>query len=216
MTYIYKTGRIELFEQIKSHSHYLHGKILDIGAGNFSRYKNLFNFTEYVKMDTEQRTGVDIVGKIEAIPVENASFDSIVCTQVLGDVFELNEAFKELNRILRPKGVLLVTENLFDSIHDEPNDYWRFTEYSLRRLAKEAGFEIVILERRGGFRSVMAQMQARYWIERLNANEKWYARILSFIFRLRGERARRRDQKDTSKANTIFTHGYLLIAKKHA
>ena len=216
MSYIYKTGRIELYEQIRRHAKFIKGRVLDVGAGGFSRYKDLFNFDEYVKMNIESGKNTDLVGKVENIPTEDNSFDSIVCTQVLGDVYELHKAFSEFYRVLKTGGTLLVTENLFDSLHDEPNDFWRFTQHSLRRLAEDAGFEVKVLECRGGYRSVMTQMKARYLIERFSANERWFARPLSFILKICGKWARFRDNKDKSRANQIFTHGYILIAQKHA
>ncbi|MDP3763170.1 MAG: class I SAM-dependent methyltransferase [bacterium] len=217
MSYIYKTGRVELYEQIKRHAELIKGRVLDVGAGSFSRYKNLFNFDEYIKMDAEPKEGVDTVGKIEEIPFPDNTFDSIVCTQVLGDVYDLHKAFEEMYRVLKPNGVALITESLFDPLHDEPKDFWRFTEHSMGRLATDAGFEIVVLERRGGYRSVMAQLRARYWIERLGANKRWFSRIFSFVLKILGTWARWLDRKDVGGgASKLFTHGYILIAKKHA
>lgn len=214
MTYIYKTGRIELAQQVKRHAHYVKGRVLDVGAGDFSRYKNLFDFREYIKMDIEPGKNIDVLGKIEEIPFPDNTFDSIICTQVLGDVYELTKAFGELYRVLRPSGVALITENLFDALHNEPNDYWRLTEHSLRRLAENAGFTIEVLERRGGYWSIMAQLKARYWIERLEANTKWFAKIMSLILKILGTWARFLDRQDQSRANRLFTHGYILIARK--
>jgi len=216
MAYIYKTGRIELRKQIKQHSKFIKGRVLDVGAGGFSRYIDLFKFDEYVKMDTEPGGNIDIVGRVENIPSEDNNFDSIVCTQVLGDVYEIHKAFSEFYRVLKTEGIVLITESLFDPLHDEPNDFWRFTEHSLRRLAEDAGFEVKVLERRGGYRSVMAQLKARYWIERFSINKKWYARFVSFIFKILGQWAIFHDKNDKSSVNRIFTHGYILIAQKHA
>jgi len=214
MSYIYKTGRAELYEQIKRHADSIRGRVLDVGSGNFSRYRNLFHFTEYIKMDIELGKDIDVAGKVEKIPFKDNEFDSIVCTQVLGDVYDLKKAFSEFYRVLRPEGKVLITESLFDPLHDEPNDFWRFTEHSLRQLALDAGFKIDILERRGGYHSVTAQLKARYWIELLGANGKWYSHILSIILKIRGTLARFLDRHDKSRANKIFTHGYLLICLK--
>lgn len=216
MSYIYKTGRIELLEQIKKHSSFIKGRVLDIGSGNFPRYKHLFTFSEYISMDIQNEGNVNLFGKIEKIPSPDNSFDSILCTQVLGDVFDLEKAFSEMFRVLKPGGNALITESLFDPIHDEPNDFWRFTSFSLQRLAENVGFEVIVNEKRGGFFSVLAQLKARYWIERLNASKKWYARGLSFYFKIIGSFAKFLDKKDKSRANKIFTHGYLVIAHKNA
>ncbi|HRZ30560.1 MAG TPA: methyltransferase domain-containing protein [Candidatus Paceibacterota bacterium] len=216
MPYIYKTGRIELYEQIKSYAGFIRGRVLDVGAGNFSRYQELFTFNEYVKMDIEPGPNTDVVGRAEEIPFPDDSFDSIVCTQVLGDIYELSRAFSEFYRVLKPEGTILLTESLFDPLHDEPYDFWRLTQHSLRRLALDAGFEIKVLENRGGYRSVMAQLKARYWIERLEANKKWFARLLSFTLKIHGTWARFLDRHDKSRANKLFAQGYILIIQKHA
>ena len=216
MSYFHNTGRIRFFKQVRLHKDAIFGRVLDIGAGNFSRYKELFNFDEYVRMDIEPRKDIDIVGRIEEIPLPDNAFDSVVCTQVLGDVYELHKAFEEMHRVLRPNGIALITESLLTPLHDEPHDYWRFTEHSLRRLAEDAGFEILVLERCGGYRSVMAQMRARYLIERLSAHGKWFSRLLGFYLKMRGRVAEFLDRRDATAANKLFTHGYVLIAKKNA
>lgn len=217
MAYIYKTGRIELYEQIKRYGNLVRGRVLDVGGGNFPRYKYLFRFSEYISMDVSEGKNVDVVGKIEKIPFSENSFDSIICTQVLGDVFDLENAFRELNRVLKPGGVALITENLFDPLHSEPRDFWRFTQHSLRRLSENAGFRVKVLEHRGGYWSMMAQLKARYWIELLDAHRKsWLARPLSSVFKICGTLARWLDRQDQSAANKKFTHGYLLIAEKEA
>ncbi len=216
MSYIYKTGRIELRKQIKRYADLVRGQVLDVGAGNLPRYQDLFRFDKYVKMDIEPGKNVDVVGRVEAIPFPNNTFDSIVCTQVLGDVYELSRAFSEFYRVLKPDGVILLTESLFDSLHDEPYDFWRFTKHSLRHLAEDANLLVETLEGRGGYWSVMEQLKARYWIERLRANKKWFSRIFSFWLKILGTWALWLDRQDKSRANKLFTHGYLLIARKHA
>jgi SAM-dependent methyltransferase len=216
MSHIYKTGRAELYKQIKRHAHYIHGHVLDIGAGNHPRYQHLFRYSEYIKMNLAVGKNTDAVGTIEAIPFPTDSFDSIICTQVLGDVYNLQQAFIEMQRVVKPGGVILVTENLFDPLHDQPHDYWRFTRYSLERLAQEAGLIIEVLEERGGYHSLIAQLRARYWIERWQAHRRWFAKILSMIFKIDGELSRWLDHYDHSTTKKIFTHGYLLIARTHA
>jgi len=52
--YIYQPSRILLKQQIKKQSHYIKGKVLDVGSGDFSRYKSLFNYKEYIRMDIER------------------------------------------------------------------------------------------------------------------------------------------------------------------
>ncbi|HLP44243.1 MAG TPA: class I SAM-dependent methyltransferase [Candidatus Nanoarchaeia archaeon] len=216
MAYIYKTGRAELHDQIKKHASVITGRVLDIGAGSYSRYQNLFKFTEYVRMDIAPGKGVDAVGTIESIPFPDNSFDSIVCTQVIGDVFDLEKAFAEIKRVLKPNGVALITESLLDPLHDEPHDFWRFTEHSLRALSIRAGFTVETVEKRGGFFSIMAQLKARYMIEFFHANRWFLGRLMSPLLKIEGMFARFLDRIDPTQANKSFTHGYILIIRKHA
>lgn len=216
MSYIYQTARAELADQIARHAHVVGGRVLVVGASiATTRYRGLFACEEYLTLDIEPGDGVDIVGKAESIPLPSASFDSIVCTQVLGDVYNLSKAFDEFYRVLRPGGVAIITEGFVDSLHDEPRDFWRFTAHSLRRLAEESGFLIENIEPRGGYHSVVAQMRIRYWIGRLDAYNHWYRPFVNSIAQVYGKTARWLDRHDHSQASRIFTHGYLLIARKH-
>jgi len=216
MAYIYQTDRLELRKQIKELAGLFRGQLLDIGAGEFSRYQDLFSVETYIKMNRQTGPNTDVVGQIEQIPFPEASFDSIVCTQVLGDVYDLPRAFHEIYRVLRPNGLALITEDFLNPLHDEPTDYWRFTRHSLKQLAETAGLEIVVLQSRGGYHQVMAQLKNRYRLERWQIGRRWFARLYSFFAKVQGTLARLGDHLDRSRANKLFAHGYLLIIKKHA
>lgn len=214
MAYIFQPARSELHEQIRRHATAIRGRVLDVGSGPGSRYKGLFRFDEYVKMDLDGVNGIDAAGSAEAIPFSAASFDSIVCSQVLGDVYDVPKAFREFYRVLKPGGAALITEALFDSMHDEPHDYWRFTKNSFRRLAEEAGFLVEALEQRGGFWSIRSQMLIRYLINRFDLYRAWYGRLADILIRIYAKSMMWFDRRDHSEASRIFTHGYILVMRK--
>ncbi|MDR3570884.1 MAG: class I SAM-dependent methyltransferase [Candidatus Pacebacteria bacterium] len=214
MTYIFQPARHELREQIKRHSSYVRGRVLDVGSGPKPPYRDLFDSTEYVKLDREGIENITVVGSADTLPVDDASFDALVCTQVLGDVYRLRDAFAEFFRVLRPGGAALITEAFFDSLHDEPYDYWRFTEFSLRKLAEDAGFRVEVLEKRGGYFTVRAQMTVRYLIGKHDIYNRWYSRVFSRLSRSYFGLMSWRDRRDKSEINARFAHGYLLIARK--
>jgi len=65
-----------------------------------------------------QSTGRDItydVGVGEALPYEDASFDTVVCVDVLEHVSDLQKVIAEIARVLRPGGTLC-----FDTINRNP------------------------------------------------------------------------------------------------
>lgn len=64
--------------------------------------------------DSNLRIGYD-VGVGEALPYDNASFDAVVCVDVLEHVADLHKVVSEVARTLRPGGLFL-----FDTINRNP------------------------------------------------------------------------------------------------
>jgi len=217
MTYVFQPARYELERQIERHADVVTGRVLDVGSGSRPRYRGFFKkCTEYVKLDIEGVADVDVTGSAESIPLPDESFDSIVSTQVIGDVYDLRKAFSEFYRVLKPGGVLLLTEAFMDPHHDEPYDFWRFTAHSLRKLAEGADFTVEVIEKRGGFHSVSAQLRLRYLIEKHQIYSAWYRRVFGIFAKAYGRFAIWRDSRDQSEVNRLYAHGYLLIARKRS
>jgi len=213
--YIFQPTRFLIRESIKKHGHYIKGRVLDAGSGSFTRYKQFFNFDKYLTLDFNPKFNPDIVGSVEKIPLPNSAVDSIVCTAVLGDIFNPQRPIKEFNRILKIDGSCLLTENFFSSIHDRPLDYFRFTDYYLKKVFMENGFEIIEVEKIGGFFSLIAQAKIRYFILKFNLYQhKILGRIFSKIFSLGSHFMIFLDKIDKSQANRDFALGWLIIAKK--
>jgi ubiquinone/menaquinone biosynthesis C-methylase UbiE len=71
-----------------------------------------------------------------ALQFPDASFDFVFSDQVLEHVAgDPQQAIDESWRVLRPGGIAVHTTCLINPIHDEPDDYWRFTPAALRLLA---------------------------------------------------------------------------------
>lgn len=211
---IFQPERVLLKKQIKKHSHYINGDVLDVGCGSFDRYSELFSYKKYIKMDVDGKNNPEIIGRAENIPLPDNSVDSIVCTQVLGDVWDLKKALAEFFRVLRPSGKILITESLISSVHDEPHDFWRFTNYSLENLLKEAGFFVLESEKRGGFFSSAAQNTIRYLIDRFNLYENFLGKILRYPIGLFGKMMILLDSIDRSEASRRQALGWCAVAVK--
>lgn len=130
-------------------------RLLDVGAGE-CQYKRYFPHVDYVSQDSEvgdinwDYSKLDIVSEIYNIPVEDKSFDYILCTQVLEHLKYPNKAFIEFSRIIKNDGLLFVTCPLSWKEHQKPNDFFRYTQYSLRMLAEDNGFKVVKMNKVGG------------------------------------------------------------------
>jgi SAM-dependent methyltransferase len=82
---------------------------------------------------------------------------------------------EEMNRVLKPNGVLIITVPFNNEMHSKPHDYWRFTKYGMDLILRESGFRIDKTIQRGDFRICLGQMKIRYMIDKFNPYEdrKW-------------------------------------------
>ena len=62
------------------------------------------------------------------------TYDLIICINVLDDIFNYQKAVNAMFKALKKGGQIFLVVNGFYPLHDLPNDYWRFTEYSLKRI----------------------------------------------------------------------------------
>ncbi|MBF0216872.1 MAG: class I SAM-dependent methyltransferase [Candidatus Omnitrophica bacterium] len=125
--------------------------VLDAGCG-LGQYRKLVK-GGYIALDLSRRAGcnIDVVGDLLNIPAKDSAFDRILCLQVLEHVKEPITLLKELRRVLKPGGDLLLTAPQGWGEHMKPEDYFRFTSYGLRHLAGQAGMEVSSIEPLGGF-----------------------------------------------------------------
>ena len=150
-------------------------RVLDVGAGE-CRYRKLFDHCEYRAQDFGEHEGtsagplaqdweygdLDYVSDITAIPVPPASFDVVLCTEVLEHVPHPIEALAEITRVLLPGGSAFCTAPLGSGLHQQPHHYYGgFTPHWWRRIAQEVGLEIVSIEPNGRFFRMLSQEVAR-------------------------------------------------------
>jgi SAM-dependent methyltransferase len=114
-------------------------KVLEIGSGRqdlgedaYSVKRYFDGIAEFVQSDVNPEFGHRIVDIMD-MSVDQ-EFDVIMCMNVLEHVFDVHTAAENLRKALRPGGRLVVAVPHIYPYHDEPIDFWRFTEHSLREL----------------------------------------------------------------------------------
>lgn len=119
----------------------------------------------YTGIDVHQnRQGtVDVIADITAVPLPDAAFDVILCTEVLEHVPDTHTAVAELARLCRPGGMVLVTTPFAYPLHEEPSDFIRVTPYLVRESARRAGLEVVELGTTGNELEVLATVWCNLW-----------------------------------------------------
>jgi SAM-dependent methyltransferase len=114
-------------------------RVLDVGCGDRPYERLLSGASEIVGFDVPGNPHADLHGSIDAIPVPDASFDVVLCLQVLEHVPDPAAAVRELRRVVRPGGRVLLSTHGIYPYHPNPDDLWRWTHDGLERLFRDNG-----------------------------------------------------------------------------
>jgi SAM-dependent methyltransferase len=150
-------------------------RILDAGCGE-QQFRKYCSHLNYVGQDFAQYDGKgdgvglqteiwdhttkvpDLICDITAIPEANASFDAILCTEVLEHLPNPVEALCEFARLLKPGGVLLLTAPFCSIAHFTPYYFSTgFSSYWYETHLSNLGFDIIELSPNGNFFDYLAQ-----------------------------------------------------------
>lgn len=168
---IYHSGyliRNRLLQNLKKYTGRLEGKLMDFGCGA-KPYKSLFPNTEYIGIDFESpghphiNEQIDMFYDGKHIPFPDNHFDSIFTTEVFEHVFNLPDILKELNRVLKPGGQILITCPFAICEHEVPNDYARYTSFAMKDMLEKNGFEVLVLDKCGNAVETIWQLRITYW-----------------------------------------------------
>lgn len=187
-------------------------RILDIGGGlrvDGSRgnvvdpsrtwIKSLLEKVTYHVLDPVDTYHPDIVADVMSMPsVPDASYDAVICMAVLEHVPRPWDAVREMKRVLKPGGLLLLYVPFLSPYHAMPGyygDYVRFTGDGLRALCD--GFEDVRVQPVRGLAETIVHLLPR------PLNGKLLKSIARFVDGLRSQSGNQ-------------TSGYNVIARKPA
>jgi SAM-dependent methyltransferase len=175
-----------LLSAMQKYSPLLRGNLLDFGCGS-KPYKTLFNVDQYTGVDFENEghphdnENIDVFYDGKNIPFADNTFDSILCSEVVEHIFNLPEIIKELNRVLKVGGKILITCPFAWKEHELPHDYARYTLYALRDLLEKQGFKIVIQDKSGNFIHVITQLITLYFFDTFYSKVSKVP-VINFIF----------------------------------
>jgi SAM-dependent methyltransferase len=115
-------------------------RVLDVGCGA-KPYEPLFapHAASYVGVDPVDNPRAELKGSVEALPVEDGTFDVVLCNQVLEHCDDPSKAVSELHRVTAPGGRVLASTHGVMAYHPSPTDYWRWTHAGLEKLFRDNG-----------------------------------------------------------------------------
>ena len=144
---------------VRRFAHELQGRVIDVGCGT-QPYRPYFGHAKaYTGCDvTATRSQVDLICPADRIPVEDQTFDSVLCTEVLEHVPDPLSVMREFHRILVHSGRVLITVPMFWPAHEQPWDFRRFPGHGLLHLANASSFRVDHLTPRGGKVAMVGQV----------------------------------------------------------
>jgi SAM-dependent methyltransferase len=140
-------------------------RLLDIGCGRKPYYPYFAaGASEYVGIDIDvDNPYADLLGPVEDLPVEDASFEVVLCTQVLEHASDPDQAISELHRVTAPGGRVLTSTHGVQVYHPAPGDHWRWTHTGLELLFRRNGdWASVDVRPAGGTATCLAAMTGIY------------------------------------------------------
>ncbi|HEV2038243.1 MAG TPA: class I SAM-dependent methyltransferase [Candidatus Eremiobacteraceae bacterium] len=148
---------------------YASGRLLDVGCGEKPYAAFGSGVSEWVGFDDPSNPVADAHGRGESMPFPDASFDTVLCTQVIEHVPEPRDVLGECSRVLRPGGTLIVTAPQYWEVHEAPHDYYRYTAIGLRYLLNRCGLAVIETSLEGTGPKVGAQalnLSIQHWGEK--------------------------------------------------
>lgn len=130
-------------------------RLLDAGAGE-GAYRRYFAHCEYKTADLGvgdpawNYAHLDYVAPLHQLPIDDGTFDVVLCTQALEHLELPRESVHEMARVLRKGGTLYLTAPMAHELHQEPYDFFRYTSHGLRSICSSAGFEQIEIVPFGG------------------------------------------------------------------
>lgn len=149
------------------------GRLLDVGCGE-KPYEPIFSpyVSEYVGVEysptfegtqtSARPTKPDFFYDGKVLPFESRSFDSVISIQVLEHTPDPQSVVNEMGRVVKADGVVVVCVPFSFRLHEEPNDFFRFTPHGLRSMFDTAGLTVEEIWNQGDLWSVLGHKLNSY------------------------------------------------------
>jgi len=129
-----------------------HGSILEIGSR--ARSGNLYtefipSTMKYIGLDVVSGPNVDVVGDAHQLSryFHDSTFDAAFSIAVFEHLLMPWKVAIELNKVMKKGGILFISTHQAFPLHDEPWDFWRYSDKAWHGLFNEyTGFEVVDAE----------------------------------------------------------------------
>lgn len=140
------------------------GVVVDVGGGRVAEWAAQGRFERWIIVEPDvarlPRTPIPRVSGVRAdgmdLPFADGTADTTLSIQVLEHVFDPVAMVREMVRVTRPGGHLVLVVPQTANVHELPHHYQNFTRYWLEELAVRLDLEVVEYQAMGGAWSTLA------------------------------------------------------------
>ena len=161
-------------------------RCLDVGCGD-RPYEYLFQSGHYVGVDVKssgrplEMKQPDYFYDGVTLPLQDDSFDMVMSTQVLEHVPNPSEFLKEIARPCKLGGTVIISLPFVYQEHEEPYDYFRFTQFGIEELLKNAGLRIESIKKDSSALEAIAILINVYVMHNLVPNIRGLGRLYALL-----------------------------------
>ena len=193
------------------------GQLLDLGCGKVPLYRMYRDYvTDNICVDwgnsLHKNEHLDYeLDLAKKLPFVDSEFDTIILSDVLEHIPVPENLWKEIARILTPDGKIMMNVPFYYWLHEQPYDYYRYTEFALRRFVETSGLRLVQLDPVGGAPEVMADIFAKNIVRLPKLGRPLALLAQWFTLGLIRTQFGKKLSETTSRS---FPLGYFMIAEK--
>jgi SAM-dependent methyltransferase len=181
--------RWSMLKRIRENSKFMQGTMLDFGCGT-KPYKPFFDVGLYIGVDIKKSDNihisideqVDVIYDGKSIPFKDKVFDSILCTEVIEHVFEIDNLLTELVRVLKKTSYMLITCPFVWEEHEIPCDFARYTSYGVTYLMEKHGLKVIKQNKTTNYVETIIQMWLLYLHQYVFPRNRNLRFLLSLLF----------------------------------
>lgn len=121
-------------------------RILELGARKINQKERFVDYGEYVVFDIHEDEDVDVAGDIHQLSTyfEEGQFDAVFMVSVMEHLAMPWKAVLEINKVMKPGGLLFISTHPVWPAHALPWDFWRYSKEAFPVLLNRfTGFEVL-------------------------------------------------------------------------
>lgn len=211
-----RTTRRQLLDKyLEDARKYMKGRVLDVGGkkeskrGNFRPPLEQVDKWEYLNVD--ETTNPDYCCSAEDIPLEPNSIDTVLLVEVLEHVESPKAVLREISRILKPGGKLILSMPFIYPIHPDPSDFQRYTDSKLQKLLNLNGIKIIEMRPMGYYFTVLADI---LYLGIKKSASRLLRRLCLVLFYIIKPFLFKLDNGKKSRDYKGFTTGFFVVGEK--